>query len=253
MARTTITEQDVHGMLAIAQEYGSSEGGIDARDALPWGLLHDLRALVPCDMLSVSGQDTPRWEFFADQELPALPLSEVDGERFATAYRQHYWTSTCSYADRTGDVTSVLRNSDLISDREHRQTGMYVDYEHPLGVEHEIVLCLEAGGPQRTLRLLFSRGRGADFSDRDVAVLTLLRPHLREAWIAAERRRRGMLPLTARQQEILRYVAAGYSNGQIARRLQVSDATVAKHLENIFARLQVTNRAAAVARVSPPL
>jgi DNA-binding NarL/FixJ family response regulator len=62
-----------------------------------------------------------------------------------------------------------------------------------------------------------------------------------------------MLPLTARQQEILRYVAAGYSNGQIARRLQVSDATVAKHLENIFARLQVTNRAAAVARVSPPL
>jgi DNA-binding NarL/FixJ family response regulator len=50
----------------------------------------------------------------------------------------------------------------------------------------------------------------------------------------------------------LRFVAAGYSNGQIARRLQVSEATVAKHLENIFARLQVTNRAAAVAHVLRP-
>ena len=40
-------------------------------------------------------------------------------------------------------------------------------------------------------------------------------------------------------------VAAGRTNGQIARRLRISEGTVRTHLENIFERLRVTNRAAA--------
>ncbi|HJY25089.1 MAG TPA: LuxR C-terminal-related transcriptional regulator [Actinomycetes bacterium] len=66
--------------------------------------------------------------------------------------------------------------------------------------------------------------------------------------MAAQRRRQGLADLTERQQEILQYVAAGYSNDQIGRRLQLSPATVRKHLENIFARLDVTSRTAAVTR-----
>jgi ATP/maltotriose-dependent transcriptional regulator MalT len=66
---------------------------------------------------------------------------------------------------------------------------------------------------QRTVRLILIRWQGADFSDLDVAVLTLLRPHLQAAFAAAECRRCGPSPLTAREREILRYVAAGYTNG----------------------------------------
>jgi DNA-binding NarL/FixJ family response regulator len=47
-------------------------------------------------------------------------------------------------------------------------------------------------------------------------------------------------------------VATGCSNRQIARRLVVSEATVRKHLENIFSRLEVNNRTAAVARLIHP-
>ena len=46
-------------------------------------------------------------------------------------------------------------------------------------------------------------------------------------------------------------VAAGRTNGQIARHLRISEGTVRTHLENIFQRLQVTNRAAAVVRAFP--
>lgn len=127
---------------------------------------------------------------------------------------------------------------------------MYADIYRPVGVEHEMMVCLDAGAPQRTVRLLFERGRGSDFSERDVAVLTLLRPHLQAAYVTAERRRRGSLPLTPRQRLILHFVAAGYTNRQIARRLGVSEATVRKHLENIFVRLEVTSRTAAVARLT---
>jgi hypothetical protein len=39
------------------------------------------------------------------------------------------------------------------------------------------------------MRLFFSRGSGPDFSERDRALLTLLRPHLHQACLDAELRR----------------------------------------------------------------
>ena len=106
-------------------------------------------------------------------------------------------------------------------------------------------------GPGRTVRLLFFRGPGPDFSERDRALLTLLRPHLHQAYVDAEHRRRGTPQLTPRHWELLRLVAAGHTNGQIARRVGVTEGTVRKHLENIYARLHVSSRTAAITRAFP--
>ena len=59
------------------------------------------------------------------------------------------------------------------------------------------------------------------------------------------------LPLTPRHQELLRLVAAGHTNAQIARRLGISERTVRTHLENIYRRLDVSSRTAAVTRAFP--
>ncbi|MFC4127053.1 LuxR C-terminal-related transcriptional regulator [Nocardia rhizosphaerae] len=53
--------------------------------------------------------------------------------------------------------------------------------------------------------------------------------------------------LTAREAEVLRLVAAGRSNPQIAEELVVSEKTVARHLSNIFGKLDVGSRTAAAA------
>jgi two-component system nitrate/nitrite response regulator NarL len=53
--------------------------------------------------------------------------------------------------------------------------------------------------------------------------------------------------LTARETEILALAAAGRSGPQIGRELNVAAATVKTHLGNIYAKLGVTDRAAAVA------
>jgi DNA-binding CsgD family transcriptional regulator len=53
--------------------------------------------------------------------------------------------------------------------------------------------------------------------------------------------------LTERELEILRLVAAGKSNRQIAGELVISEHTVRRHLQNIFAKLGVSSRAAATA------
>jgi DNA-binding NarL/FixJ family response regulator len=109
-----------------------------------------------------------------------------------------------------------------------------------------MMLCLPSR-PGRVVRLLLWRRPGMDFSHRDRGLLTLLRPHLHR--IFHERRNRDPAgALTVRQQQLLNLVAIGYTNSQVGRRLSISEATVRKHLENIFERLQVTSRTAAVTR-----
>jgi DNA-binding NarL/FixJ family response regulator len=53
--------------------------------------------------------------------------------------------------------------------------------------------------------------------------------------------------LTARELEVLRLVAAGKSNRDIAAELVISEHTVARHVQNIFAKLRVSSRTGASA------
>jgi ATP/maltotriose-dependent transcriptional regulator MalT len=53
--------------------------------------------------------------------------------------------------------------------------------------------------------------------------------------------------LTRREVEVLRLVAAGHSNRQIAEALVLSEHTVARHLQNIRTKLRVSTRTAAAA------
>lgn len=53
--------------------------------------------------------------------------------------------------------------------------------------------------------------------------------------------------LSARETEVLRLVADGATNNDIAARLHISDATVKSHLVHIYTKLGVSSRTAAVA------
>jgi ATP/maltotriose-dependent transcriptional regulator MalT len=53
--------------------------------------------------------------------------------------------------------------------------------------------------------------------------------------------------LTARELQILRLVASGKTNREVASALVISEHTVARHLQNIFAKLRISSRTAATA------
>ena len=55
-------------------------------------------------------------------------------------------------------------------------------------------------------------------------------------------------PLTERETEVLRLLAAGLTNREIAEQLVVSPETVKKHIANIYGKLGTRNRTEAVAR-----
>ncbi len=54
--------------------------------------------------------------------------------------------------------------------------------------------------------------------------------------------------LSDREREVLELIARGLPNSEIARKLVVSPKTVRNHVSNVFTKLQVNDRAEAIAR-----
>ncbi|MGW0285927.1 response regulator [Streptomyces sp. NPDC003236] len=75
---------------------------------------------------------------------------------------------------------------------------------------------------------------------------TVLSPAVASRLVSAVRAPGGE-PLSAREREVLGLVARGTSNREIARELFISEATVKTHLTHLYAKLGVSDRAAAVA------
>jgi DNA-binding CsgD family transcriptional regulator len=247
------SDQDLRVLAAIVSE---DRPDLPDGEGLPLSLLADLMGQIRCDALSLDGWDTGRQMCWFGQEIPSGDAA-IGYEALEQVFWAHYWDcQPCSYPARTGDLRSVIKNSDFYSARQWHSTGMYTDHDRPLGLEHYLGVCLPSAlpptaGPGRYVRLYLLRGPGPDFSERDRALLTLLAPHLDQAYLDAERRRHPIPQLTPRQTGLLRLVAAGHTNTQIARQLGISEGTVRTHLENIYGRLHVSSRTAAVTRAFP--
>ena len=245
----TPSERDLRTLAGIVSDHRADI----PRDGLPLSLLAELAGQIRCEMVAFHGYDSQRRQTMFLQHLPGGEDVAVE-EDYNALHWQHYWNcQPCSYPTRTGDLRSVVKVTDFYSARQWHSTGMYCDMFRPWGNEHELMLTLPAApspvsGPGRTVRLFFFRGPGRDFSERDRAVLVLLRPHLQQAYLDAERRRHPVPQLTARHWDLLRLLAAGHTNAQIARRLGISEGTVRTHLETLYGRLNVSSRTAAVTR-----
>src|SRR5262249_51447025 len=83
-------------------------------------------------------------------------------------------------------------------------------------------------------------------------VATLLDAFRTEGLLQAEKKESSASPLmealSERELEVLRLVAPGLSNPQIAEHLYLSVGTVKRHVYNIYGKLEVTGRVEAVSR-----
>jgi LuxR family transcriptional regulator, maltose regulon positive regulatory protein len=55
-------------------------------------------------------------------------------------------------------------------------------------------------------------------------------------------------PLSPRELEVLKLVAAGFGNKEIAGKLEISPSTVKRHVNNVYGKLGVHSRTQAIAR-----
>ena len=245
----TASETDLR---ALAEMVSRSRDDVSP-DGLPPSLLLDLMGQIRCDALSFTGFDTGRevaWfgqnfpaGIWPDRRLSGSPCPMRTGSTTGTARAAVIPTGAGISAASLRSRTSTQPGSGTAPACSPTITGRWV--------MSTICPWRCPSGPGRSVRLFLFRGAGPDFSEHDRALLTLLRPHLQQAYLDAEQRRDGTPQLTPRHWELLRLVAAGHTNAQIARRLSLSEGTVRKHLENIYARLQVSSRTAAVTRAFP--
>jgi DNA-binding CsgD family transcriptional regulator len=215
-------------------------------------VLTGLRDLVPCADITFQLMDV------AEQRLRLLSVSD-DGvlreetvgaaDEFSRVFWQEFWEEDgCAGPLLTGDYSTVIHQAEQWSARGYADTPFGSQFA-ALGVKDEVLVPMTPlGGTDRRL-LLFRGADSPDFSEREKAMLALARPHVAELHTRRDRELRGDPNLTPRQWEVLRRVATGASNTQIARALGLSEATVRKHLENVFVRLGVQSRTEAVARV----
>ena len=162
---------------------------------------------------------------------------------------------------RTSARTVVDANPDvvLVDDMDHSELA--VSLIKAIKDENEVitVLVLSVRMDPEWLDRIFEAGASGAISKaiHPVALSTLVREtleghviHVGSRTAAASRGRElrahavatDDCPLTTRELEILQLVARGSTNGEIARRLWVTEQTVKFHLSNIYRKLEVGNR-----------
>ena len=222
-------------------------GDIGGPEPFPEPLLAELRRLIPCDCVSYgeyAGTTTRRRNVRADPGH-LVPVPD-DVARAHDALRHENPLRPCP-----GRVGRALRRSDVMTRREVKASRLYQQVDRPLGIEYVMDLWLEDRG-----RVVGGFGFDAsdrDFSKRDCLVLDTLAPHVVQLMRRADARRQPVPQasaadaLTPREVEVLRLVAAGLTNREIAATLWIAPGTVRKHLDNAYAKLGVGSRTAAVA------
>lgn len=238
MVDLNLSSKDLQRLLAVIDdEHWRREPDAE----IPSTVLRCLADLVPSDDITFARVDPYArvWD-----EVNLVNASTADDADIDTLFWDEvFWTSPiCSYPERTGDYASVHRASDFCSARQFARTAVGELYRVQ-GIKHNVLVPLSPDGVAGHRIELF-RFDDPDYSDRDLALLTLLRPALTEKQRLAQHRRRAA-QLTNRQHQIMQLVAGGMTNRQVARTLNLSEGTVRRHLENIYARLDVTSRTAA--------
>lgn len=171
----------------------------------------------------------------------------------------------------------ALKTSDFVSQDRWRGSGLYAEFYRPLA-DVRFQLTIGQRFDDWLVFLAVSR-RHRDFTEDERARLAALRPHFIQAYrnaaarielarlraeVAASKEaglRKGeaeifalmaRFGLSRREAQVLRELARGRTNHEIAQALGMSLSTVKTRLESVFRRLQVSTRTAAAQRALRP-
>ena len=217
-------------------------------------VLPGLARLIGCDLATFTEIDPPKRIRYMD--YPEGALSPASYQAFSDHLHEH---PLIRHYETTRDG-AALRMSDVVSRAEFRRLDIYQHAYRPRPTEYLLAVQLPGPGPG-TRAFALNRAR-RDFTETERDLLNLVRGPLADGLRRAGARQHAhraltsspeqrLAALTEREIQVLELVAAGRTNVAIAHTLDVSPRTVAKHLERIYRKLGVGNRAAAVA--PPPL
>jgi DNA-binding CsgD family transcriptional regulator len=230
---------DLRRALAFVSDIAAT---LDDAEAFAACGIEGLSALAASDLTTLSLCDLThgrRLVFGA----AAAAISAAEREAFDQHFHQHPLVRY--HGHEAG--RHVHRISDSIAWREFRRGALYADYYRPVGIDHVIALPLYQADGWLASFVLNRRGR--DFSDRELALLDSVREPLARLFARTPLLQQAHRVWSApREREVLRWVAAGKTDRDVADILGISPRTVHKHLQRVYAQLGVETRTAAVMR-----
>jgi pimeloyl-ACP methyl ester carboxylesterase len=195
-------------------------------------------------LLSLIEQD---WDTFVESIAHAWlgwGVDEVQGRLAADWFRHATSAANARVTLREASAIDVTPLLALVSPPAlvlHRRDATVIS----MPVSEDLV----AGLPNARLEVLEGRSASLFFEDTDTVVETIVAFIEDRPPAFAPSRRPGLAPvgLSPRELEVLRLVAAGDSNGEIAARLGLSIHTVERHVANLYRKIDARGRADATA------
>ena len=164
-----------------------------------------------------------------------------------TYFAKDYLMQMCNFTK-----SMAYRDTDLLTDEKRRASVIYREYFKPQKLDMGCGLIIMKDGKTRGFLNLLRKCGEPDVTEHEMEILQTFLPHFeKNVWAYAnhyvssdenriKNRESGLL--SGREQEIVQLVRKGYSNQEIARQLLISEATVKKHLSNIFEKLGISRR-----------
>jgi DNA-binding CsgD family transcriptional regulator len=219
-------------------------------------ILAGVADLVGCDIATYNeiGNLPDHLGYYA-----AYPARSLDPASI-TVFQQHLHEHPLLLHYRAAGITDPTKISDFLSRQQFHRLGLYSEFFGRIPVEHQIAFSMPGSTDDRLVAIALNRS-GADFTEADRALLSVLQAPLGHALRRSRAQGRARFALaragaydesdlTDRETQVLQLAAAGRTNQAIATAIDVSPRTIAKHLENIYRKLGVTSRAAAVYAVA---
>ena len=242
---------------ALAAELPALYAEHDPRQ-LPRIIVEALTRLVPGESHDVVIHDLARGHRYWHLR-PAAPEQEALVPAF---FKNFHEFAPAAHRRRTG-TEEALALSDVIDAVRLERLAIHREFYRPLGLADDLSVQVRLGETVLCASVM-RRRRGFTSAEREL--LNALRPHLRQAWATAQtianlRACTGgtvttarawsaeplavQFGLTAREAEVLLWVAQGKTNPEVAGILSISPYTVRSHLERVFQKLGVETRHAA--------
>ena len=247
----TLGERDLRAGLQLLREVGVCAG--DWRSFATAGV-RALPSLVACEIITLSVCDlrSGRRQVIG---APDCAIGVQDRACFDRFFAEHPLVRYHAFERGQG----ARRVSDSQSFASFRETALYNEYYRRIRIDHVVALPIEVDAGT-LVSFVLNRSR-RDFSDRDRAVLDLVRVNLAQMYRHARALEalRGSpvaaLPdsmaatLTPRECDVLHWLRAGKTDRDIGTLLGCSHRTVQKHLQRVYTKLGVETRTAAVMRM----
>src|SRR5262245_38961365 len=224
-----LSRVDLEGALSFVGELGEHEGTeLPARQ-----LLRGLKRLIPADGVGWQERNhaANRVTFIAEE--PEVLFGPSVWEELSPLVVHDPLRACLHLSEKRAAMLS-----DFLSLRAVRRNPFWAQAlrtNQPWGGPYHIRVWGDVSA-EHGQTIFLVRGR-RDFSERDRSLLELLRPHLMRLRANVELRRRAVLEaadglgLTARELEVVRWVAHGKTNAEIAALLYISPGTVRRHMD----------------------